>query len=444
MATSVTLQVTPSRALAPTEICIRACGFAPGQRVRLSSRLVDDLQVTWTAYGEFVAGHDGEVDVHTAPSEGGTFLGLDPAGLFWSLRPSTGDDRVFMTQAVERAHKLGQPACDPLQPLRIEITAEADGLPPAYARVTLDRLDDGVEAFVVRDGRLRGMAFRWRDRSRSRGGIMSLTGSGGGIEMGYAPILASLGYDVLSLAYFAYEDLPETLSSIPLEYFAEGFAWMRETFGSTKLAVQGASRGGELTLVLAAYLPEYVNGALAIVPMYAASGGWDHRTNASGPSWTFGGRDIPYMVESNPISMEEMRALAEQAPNGFAAAPSYYADLARPEIRETCAIPVERANGPILLLSGVDDQMWPCAWGSDLVVNRLRAHGYKHPYRHVALRETGHLTPLPNTVTTFAPALFHSLANVFLACGGTPEGAARQSRITWDEIQNHYRNLFGH
>jgi hypothetical protein len=98
----------------------------------------------------------------------------------------------------------------------------------------------------------------------------------------------------------------------------------------------------------------------------------------------------------------------------------------------------------VLLISGVDDQMWPSAWGSDLIVNRLRAQGFEHPFQHLCLQDTGHVTPLPNTVTSFCPALLHSLLGIFLACGGTPAGTARESRRTWDALCTHYRSVFGH
>ncbi len=146
---------------------------------------------------------------------------------------------------------------------------------------------------------------------------MSLTGSGGGVEMNYAPALASLGCDVLSLAYFAYEDLPQTVVNIPLEYCEEGFQWMRRELGAKRTAVQGASRGGELTVALASYLPQYVDGAIAIVSMYASSAGWDpNGKGVGGPSWTFEGREIPWAEPQDPVSLDDMRRLAENLPLG--------------------------------------------------------------------------------------------------------------------------------
>lgn len=443
MNTTASLHATPPDALQPTPIRIAAGGFAPGESVRIGSRLVDDAGVTWAAHGDFVADSNGAIDLDSAPSEQGTYAGIDPAGLFWSMLPSPVADRNFMIQATERSHKMGVPHFDPIKAITVEFTAHTGGALRARAAVRLTRLVDGIELLPVRDGRLRGTVLRWKDRTRPRGAIMSLTGSGGGVEMGYAPLLASLGYDVLSLAYFAYEDLPSGIASIPLEYFEEGFQWMQRELGAKRIAVQGASRGGELTLVLASYLPEHVKGAIAIVPMYASSAGWDPATGVAGPSWTYRGREIPFAPSGGLPALEEMKRLGDQAPYGYAATPGYRADLDRPEVRSMAALPVERAGGPLLLISGKDDQMWPCTWGSDRVVDRLRSKGFAHPYRHLALDDTGHLTPTPNTVTSLSRAVFHSLANVFLACGGSPAGTALASRQTWDAMVEHYRLVFG-
>ncbi len=437
------LTAAPGEALQPTAIRITAAGFAAGEAVRIASRRIDDAGVTWAAHGNFIADHHGTIDLDTAPSESGTYTGTDRAGLFWSMLPTPVADRSFMINAAERSHKLGVPHFDPIKTIEIELTAHSGDTVRASTTVRLTRLADGVELLPVRDGRLRGMLLRWKDRSRQRGAIMSLTGSGGGVEMGYAPLLASLGYDVLSLAYFAYEDLPSGIASIPLEYFEEGFQWMQRELKPTCIAIQGASRGGELTVALASYLPQYVKGAIAIVPMYASSAGWDPEQGVAGPSWTFRGENIPFAPSTNLRSLEDMKRLGDEALYGYAATPDYRADLDRPEVRANAALPIERAGGPLLLISGKDDQMWPCAWGADRIVDRLRAKGFAHPYRHLALDDTGHITPTPNMVTSLSRAVYHSLANVFLACGGSPAGAALASRQTWDAMVEHYQLVFG-
>jgi acyl-coenzyme A thioesterase 1/2/4 len=443
--TTAKLEATPDVALLPTPIAIVASGFRPGERVTLRSRLVDDAGVEWAAHGLFVADAQGRIDLAEAPSEEGTYAGVDAAGLLWSMRPAPVCDRGFMIGATERLHKIGLPHVDPVKALRFELSASVDGAVRARCPLTLQRLADGIEVQALRDGLLRGTVFRWRDRSRPRGAIMSLTGSGGGVEMGFAPVLASLGYDVLSLAYFSFEDLPAAISAIPLEYFADGLAWMRRELGATRLAVQGASRGGEATMAIASYLPELIDGALAIVPMYTTSHGWDPARGADGnrgPSWTWQGQDVPYAPALPGTSFEDMKRIGDASPNGFVMTPEYHAMLNQPAARLHAALPIERFKGRLLMISGQDDQMWPSSWGADRVVDRLRALGHRHPYQHLSLPDTGHVTPLPNTVTTFTPAIYHSLLNVFLACGGNPAATARTSRLTWEAMKAHYRAVF--
>lgn len=260
--------------------------------------------------------------------------------------------------------------------------------------------------------------------------------------MGYAPLLASLGYDVLSLAYFNYEDLPPGIEEIPIEYFQEAFEWIMHCWDPLGIAVQGASRGGELSLLLASYLPEYVKGTIAIVPMFGSTAGWTSSPDKPTASWTLGGIAIPYLTSSDDMSMDDFVVLAKGATAPLALTPDWQKTLEIAREQGGAEFPVERAKGPILMISGVDDAMWPSAWGADVAVARLRAKGFAFSFRHLTLRETGHITPLPNQVTSFCPALYHTLLHVFLACGGNPQGAAMNSRLTWDAIRGHYAEVF--
>lgn len=438
---TLTLTADAGNGLSVNPVSIIASGLAPGAEVTLSAQLTDLAGVIWSSTAQFAADDNGQVDVATAPSMGGSYSGIDQAGLFWSLLPPSGTDPAFQINAKDRAHRLGQPLLNPYGGYPVTLRAESNGVSRETILKRTNMLP-GIEVVDVRDGNLRGKLLRWTDRSKVKGAIMSLTGSGGGVEAGYAPVLASQGYDVFSLAYFAYEDLPSAIMRIPLEYFIEGFEWMRAHLNAKKIAVQGASRGGELSVILAAYLPEYVAGATPIVPMYASSCGWDPKIGVDGPSWTLNGKDIPFAKNQASPSTPEMQEIGRKEPNGFVMTPYYRNDMDRPEVRANAAAPIENASGPILLISGVEDQMWPGSWGSDMVINRLRAKGFKHPYRHLAMRETGHVTPLPNQVTGFNHALYHSLAEIFLASGGNAQGSAAASHEMWRAMLDHYAAVF--
>ena len=63
----------------------------------------------------------------------------------------------------------------------------------------------------------------------------------------------------------------------------------------------------------------------------------------------------------------------------------------RPEPGPATTIPAERINGPVLLLEGRDDQLWPSPQMAAMVVSRL--HALHHPYfdRNVIYNNTGHV-----------------------------------------------------
>lgn len=51
--------------------------------------------------------------------------------------------------------------------------------------------------------------------------MIDLFGGAGGLIEFRAGLLASRGFAVLALAFFAYDDLPRTLTQLDLEYFEE-------------------------------------------------------------------------------------------------------------------------------------------------------------------------------------------------------------------------------
>ena len=65
-------------------------------------------------------------------------------------------------------------------------------------------------------------ADHFASENSGRYGVIVLTGSEGGKANDTARLIAEMGYDVLSLAYFdraGSAHVPETLEMIPLEYF---------------------------------------------------------------------------------------------------------------------------------------------------------------------------------------------------------------------------------
>ena len=60
-------------------------------------------------------------------------------------------------------------------------------------------------------------------------------------------------------------------------------------------------------------------------------------------------------------------------------------------VPRAAAIPVERIEAPILLLSGDFDDLWPSTLGGEQVIKRLRANDFPYKAEHIAYPGAGHM-----------------------------------------------------
>jgi pimeloyl-ACP methyl ester carboxylesterase len=425
------LSVEPSQPLVCDRIRIRASGLPRGSEVSIESALTDGAGVTWRASARYRADSAGIVDTADAPSAAGTYVGVDPSGPFWSMRPDVDEEPdAFKARARHPMHGSGRPGFDDEPSTPVTLTCRrGDGMVLATTRFTLWFRKPGVEIMALREGRLRGLVWGPLGNDPGRGVIFVFTGSNGGVDKGYAPLLASLGYRVVSLAFFNYEDRPKFLVDIDLEYFAEAFAWARRTFGVERVLIKGGSRGGELVLLLGATYPEQLCGIVSDIPMHVMLGGVDDQGRECA-AWTLGGERLPYVTQADGTAMP----LPEDTEAVIA-----WRDLSDPMIKDPRLtagreIAVEKIACPLLLVSGEDDQMWDSAWGADRVVDRLRAHGSQIPFQHLCLRDTGHWLGVPNRVTSLLGPILHPVIPRRFALGGTPVGTAREGRRHWDTL----------
>ncbi|MBO0703224.1 MAG: palmitoyl-CoA hydrolase, partial [Candidatus Dormibacteraeota bacterium] len=130
------------------------------------------------------------------------------------------------------------------------------------------------------------------------------------------------------------------------------------------------------------------------------------------------------------------------SPEPFALTPGFLRALEDREEVERTFIPVERINGPVLLLSGSDDAMWPSSKMSDMVVSRLREHGHPHPVRHLRADGTGHWIQHPHLPTTVNHSA-HPLDGVDYAYGGEPAAQARGQAAAWEGVLQFLAEVFG-
>lgn len=249
-------------------------------------------------------------------------------------------------------------------------------------------------------------------------GLLILGGSEGGHGPAYhfAETFAARGYAALGLAYFGDPGLPQTLENVPLEYFRQAVDWLcaQPRVDARRVGVFGGSKGAEAALLIASR-DKRIRAVVAGVPSSVAWQGLNMRNIAgSGPSWSEDGRPVPFA----PYDMSQRFAgILDLYQRSLAKAPA------------DAAIPVERINGPVLLVSGRDDRFWPSSAMGEAMMARLEAAKFRFPHTHLAYDNAGHAgfgEPLPMD-TKVPPALLAQ-------AGGTAEGNLAMRADAWPKV----------
>ena len=296
-----------------------------------------------------------------------------------------------------------------------------------------------VETTVQSDGIL-GKLYRPAD-DKTYPGIIVLGGSGGGLgwsdEM--AGRLARCGFAAMALAYFRYGSLPKTLVNIPLEYFEAALDWIskQEKITDKKLAVVSASRGGELALILASRLAK-IRAVIAYVPgsvVWPATGGI---TSIGRAAWTYRGHPLPHMkmgLSPRMLIAYAKMGLCRLSRRPFRETPQFLTALGHASLVDQAVIPVEKIRGPMLLISGDNDQLWPSDFMCKMIVSRLRTCRHPFPCKHLSYEGAGHAIGFPDLPPEAYPTkAYHSLTGMVYHLGGTLKNNAQAARSAWSEV----------
>jgi dienelactone hydrolase len=384
VARAQTITVTPERVLVDETAAIRATGLKAGEHVAIHGELVDGDGKTWRSEAEFVADAEGIVDATKQAPVKGTYRNSSAMGLIWSMKPVSKDTHIYRPP-----HAFGQ------QTVRFELVS--DGKEVSSAELQQMAITDQVRQIKV-EGKLHGVLFLPNKVGKSPG-VLVLGGSEGGTPARRAAWLASHGYAALALAYFHAEGVPDMLHNIPLEYFGQALGWMeqRPEIDRDHIAVMGVSRGGELALQIGSLYR--VQAVVAYVPAnvrYPACCG-----GVAGAAWTWKGMPLEYAQPGR--------------------------DRTIPVSTPGAVIHVETTPGPILVISGQDDGIWPSSLMTNAVVGRLRLTHFAYPFERLDYPHAGHRAGLPDIIPAWTSPVPHPVSGTMENFGGSPEGNAASS-----------------
>lgn len=399
----------PRAVAADSAFRISVEGLRVGQEVVLRAAMDDSAGRRWTSSARFHADAAGRVDPARDAPLAGSYAGVRAMGLVSSMEPPgelAGRLRFIFPR---------------LDSLPLDLVMEIAGATVDSARVVrwLRAPDVVVRAL---GGGSAGRIFYPRGRDR-RPGVLVLGGSEGGFGGDdVAALLASRGYVALSLAYFGADGLPAALERIPLEHFVAAIDSLRgdPRVRGDRIAVFGTSKGAEAALLLAAH-DARVRAVVAYAPSAVA---WSCIcADPRAPSWTLGGRPVPFV----PGGADPAYRPAPGSP--IRPVVNYRYRMRAPAIVQAASIPVERIAGPVLLVAGQEDALWPSAWSAEAIAARLRERGFRHRVVRLIYPGAGHLIG-----KAYLPAGSTRIAGGRLETGGSPQANAAAQADAWPRV----------
>lgn len=265
-------------------------------------------------------------------------------------------------------------------------------------------------------------------------GVVALSGSGGGIPSWWGDLLAPHGIAVLAAAYFGVDPLPGALCEIPVETVAVAAEWLRRQpeVRAGRVGLVGASKGAELSLLAAAAYPDLFGPVAVVAPSCVAWFGVDLTGGvpdaSARSSWTLGGRPVPFVPPVPGVGFERTEL-------GLRSVGIYAAALEQAGAVAAAAISVEKATGPLLLLSGGEDGACPSTRMAQLIVDRMTAHGRGADVRHLDFPGCGHVVVRPWPPGQAPPVPFDN--------GGSAEALDAAHEVALPAVAGHLRGRSG-
>ncbi|WP_313459762.1 acyl-CoA thioesterase/bile acid-CoA:amino acid N-acyltransferase family protein [Stenotrophomonas sp.] len=405
---------------------IRVTGLGAAEPVELRLDMHDARGQRWQSRALLRADLEGVMDTAVAAAEQGTYRGVDASGLIWSMQPESGDGSPSpMPQRM-------QPGALTFAPVTMQLTAYRNGR--VLGEHTLLR-HLSAAAVTAREVRIGGVTARVylpgpMDASRPlHPAVITLGGAEGGIDTAsaYAAWLASNGYVAVAVAYYRVPGRPKDLIDVPIEPVLQAVDWLQRQRGvdAERIGVMGGSWGGIVAMAAAAHDPRI----RAVV------------------SWV--GSPAPFRGISRDVPPADFRGVDRPALSYRGQSLGYLpfdegADWSRPtlqqaQVLEQAMLPIERINGPVMLVAGGDDQLGDSARMAAVAQRWLRERRtLPQPDEVAYFADAGHL------ITPFLqPTTFRHQTGPYIPVGGTPEGYARADRESGSRVLGFLGRVLG-
>ncbi|XP_030632320.1 bile acid-CoA:amino acid N-acyltransferase isoform X2 [Chanos chanos] len=413
------LTASPTRALIDELITVEGCFLTPNSPITVRARMHSEDGDLWESLAYYYTDGRGTVNLNRDSSIGGSYVGCEPMGLFWSLQAAPGEREGLRL----RKRDVETPYLVDLSVLQGHISscdgAGGQGMraEQEVAAVKVERwyMSPGVRRVEIRQNGVVGTLFMPPGPGPFPG-VLDLWGMGGGLVEYRSALFASHGLASFALAYFDHKDIPGPAKRVNVKdsYFKTAFEILQNhpQICSDRVAVVGLSFGVYLTLKIATQLS--VNPS-CIICINGPLGSFNKSFNENGVSGTFDEHQEYWSYdEHNNVSFREMSSPKNIPPENF--------------------VKIENLNCPLLYILGEDDLSCAAVENADEIEKRLRAVGKSHLFNCVSYPGAGHLIEPPYTPNARASLWTTRPTKLITLWGGNLAQHAVAQEDSWKRI----------
>ncbi|KAI4872122.1 hypothetical protein NFI96_031072 [Prochilodus magdalenae] len=403
------LSVHPARGLVDEKFEVVAKYLLPALPVTLHALLQSEDEDYWEAFGHYQTDASGSVRVSEDASLGGSYSGVEPMGLLWSMKPIPGSRTGL------RFRKK-----DVYKPLDVHISLYEGHLTEGFKQkhplvsVVAQRwyTAPGVQRVDVREKELKGTLFIPPGPGPFPA-VLDLWGGGGGLVEYRSALLASRGYVSLALEYVGLVSPDGRPVNVGNEYFEDAFSLLIQhpQVCPERVAMMGLSFGASVSLGMAAY-------STVINPKCVVCVSGSHIMPVNGSL-----ADVFNQIKMNVMNTrydEERRII--------------WRDLLLP-IPDDPSKKVEMGclTCPVLMIVGEDDQNWPASESAADIKQMMEKAGNSHLLTILSYPETGHLIEPPYSPHVRASnfMLVNTRMKVVVLWGGHTVPHSRAQEDSW-------------
>ncbi|XP_034033243.1 peroxisomal succinyl-coenzyme A thioesterase-like [Thalassophryne amazonica] len=367
----IRLSVQPSRVLVDEKLSILVQNLCPGSKVTLHALHQCEGGHNWEAFAHYVSDATGSISVVEEPSLGGTYLGVEPMGLLWSLRPVPGS----LPELRLRKMNVQTPM---VFKISVYQSHQSEGFmdQTPLASVVVERwyMAPGVRRIPVTEERLTATLFLPPGPGPFPS-VLDLWGGAGQLVELRAALLASHGFASMALDYLTCKITKETGKAVDNQYFETALKLLQRhpQVMESRIAMLGLSFGTAVTLKMAAYSEavklrcaviisgshvQPVEGSVAELQDYFAKNRKNSRIDVENKVIL---RDLQLPIPSDPSLKVDMG----------------------------------RLQCPLLVIVGEDDQNYPAAECAEDMKEMMEQAGNHHLLTVLSYPNTGHLIEPP-------------------------------------------------